>query len=188
MSACTVGLFEYAKTFILTGVITTFALPELFKGIAGIQDTGDIIGDESNAYGHVWGFRRSSTGALTSLQRPRRKPIPGNLSACGQQQRQHRRRLRRLVRHNQRLHPAVEICCLGMGTVLPAGRLELRCANLAVDSMIQPLTAFLGLPPIRPFALAAARLAALLDLPPTRPSLDAIHRLDPSNPSSRLGR
>jgi hypothetical protein len=56
------------------------------------------------------------------------------------------------------------------------------------NSITQPRAAFFGLPPMRPLALAAARLAALLDLPPTRPSLDAIHRLDPRNPSSRLGR
>src|SRR5258706_2806220 len=56
------------------------------------------------------------------------------------------------------------------------------------DSSPHLLAAFFGLPPMRPFTLEAARLAALLDLPPTRPNRDAIHRLDPRNPSKRLGR
>lgn len=66
----------------------------------------------------------------------------------------------------------------------------LRGSNLGFpfQCIIQPLAAFFGLPPMRPLALAAARLAAVLDLPPASPILDAIHRLDPKNPSRRLGR
>lgn len=48
-------------------------------------------------------------------------------------------------------------------------------------------TARFGLPPKRPFALAAFFFAKLLALPPAAPSRAAIQLLDPSAPSSSPG-
>jgi len=47
---------------------------------------------------------------------------------------------------------------------------------------------FLGLPPLRPFLLAAATFAALLDLPPSAPRRLAIQFLEPRKPISSPGR